>query len=62
MLRLTVLNRIDFKVRTLQIDDKVIKLQIYVCIGKTKEIILTLQQDTAGQDRFRTITTAYVYQ
>jgi len=35
---------IDFKVRTIQIDDKIIKLQVY---------------DTAGQDRFRTITAAY---
>eukprot|EP00026_Physarum_polycephalum_P011589 Phypoly_transcript_11824.p1 GENE.Phypoly_transcript_11824~~Phypoly_transcript_11824.p1 ORF type:complete len:167 (+),score=14.73 Phypoly_transcript_11824:634-1134(+) len=36
--------RIDFKIRTIEIDHKVIKLQIY---------------DTAGQDRFRTITAAY---
>jgi len=35
---------IDFKIRTMQVGDKTIKLQIY---------------DTAGQDRFRTITAAY---
>ncbi|XP_022090884.1 ras-related protein Rab-8A-like [Acanthaster planci] len=35
---------IDFKIRTIELDGKKIKLQIW---------------DTAGQDRFRTITTAY---
>mmetsp|Transcript_42837 Transcript_42837/g.93877 ORF Transcript_42837/g.93877 Transcript_42837/m.93877 type:complete len:215 (-) Transcript_42837:592-1236(-) len=35
---------IDFKIRTITLDDKRIKLQIW---------------DTAGQERFRTITTAY---
>ena len=35
---------IDFKIKTIQLDDKVIKLQIW---------------DTAGQERFRTITTSY---
>lgn len=35
---------IDFKIRTIEINDKKIKLQIW---------------DTAGQERFRTITTAY---
>ncbi|KCV69667.1 rab family, other [Fonticula alba] len=35
---------IDFKIRTIELDGKRIKLQIW---------------DTAGQDRFRTITTAY---
>ncbi|KAH0896307.1 hypothetical protein HID58_045875, partial [Brassica napus] len=35
---------IDFKIRTIELDDKRIKLQIW---------------DTAGQERFRTITTAY---
>ncbi|PIK41000.1 putative GTPase-like isoform X1 [Apostichopus japonicus] len=36
--------RIDFKIRTIELDGKKIKLQIW---------------DTAGQERFRTITTAY---
>ncbi|TWW67545.1 Ras-related protein [Takifugu flavidus] len=36
--------RIDFKIRTVELDGKKIKLQIW---------------DTAGQERFRTITTAY---
>ncbi|KAI3942008.1 hypothetical protein MKW92_017226 [Papaver armeniacum] len=35
---------IDFKIRTIELDNKRIKLQIW---------------DTAGQERFRTITTAY---
>lgn len=35
---------IDFKIRTIELDGKLIKLQIW---------------DTAGQERFRTITTAY---
>lgn len=35
---------VDFKIRTMKIHDKVIKLQIW---------------DTAGQERFRTITSAY---
>lgn len=35
---------IDFKIKTIEIDGKIVKLQIW---------------DTAGQERFRTITTAY---
>ena len=35
---------IDFKIRTIELDNKKIKLQIW---------------DTAGQERFKTITTAY---
>eukprot|EP00656_Telonema_subtile_P027498 TRINITY_DN295_c0_g1_i1.p1 TRINITY_DN295_c0_g1~~TRINITY_DN295_c0_g1_i1.p1 ORF type:complete len:227 (+),score=62.40 TRINITY_DN295_c0_g1_i1:96-776(+) len=35
---------VDFKIRTVEIDNKVIKLQIW---------------DTAGQERFRTITSSY---
>ena len=35
---------IDFKLRTIQIDGKIIRLQIW---------------DTAGQERYRTITTVY---
>lgn len=35
---------VDFKIRTLNLDDRVVKLQIW---------------DTAGQDRFRTITSSY---
>ncbi|KAF2619753.1 hypothetical protein F2Q68_00041470 [Brassica cretica] len=38
------LGKIDFKIRTIELDGKRIKLQIW---------------DTAGQERFRTITTAY---
>jgi len=35
---------IDFKIKSVRVDDKIVKLQIY---------------DTAGQERFRTITAAY---
>lgn len=35
---------VDFKIRTLELDDKIVKLQIW---------------DTAGQERFRTITSSY---
>ncbi|KAK0410561.1 hypothetical protein QR680_005196 [Steinernema hermaphroditum] len=35
---------VDFKIRTIELEDKVIKLQIW---------------DTAGQERFRTITSSY---
>ena len=35
---------VDFKIRTVKIDDKTVKLQIW---------------DTAGQERFRTITSSY---
>lgn len=35
---------VDFKIRTIEVDGKVIKLQIW---------------DTAGQDRFKTITSSY---
>ncbi|CCW72281.1 unnamed protein product [Phytomonas sp. Hart1] len=35
---------VDFKIRTLMLDEKVVKLQIW---------------DTAGQERFRTITSSY---
>ena len=35
---------VDFKIRTVEIDNKIIKLQIW---------------DTAGQERFRTITSSY---
>jgi Ras-related protein Rab-1A len=35
---------VDFKIQTIKLDDKIIKLQLW---------------DTAGQERFRTITSAY---
>ena len=35
---------IDFKIKTIEVGDKTVKLQVW---------------DTAGQERFRTITTAY---
>ncbi|OVA19492.1 Small GTPase superfamily [Macleaya cordata] len=41
---MVLLYRIDFKIRTIELEGKRVKLQIW---------------DTAGQERFRTITTAY---
>jgi GTPase SAR1 family protein len=38
--------RIDFKIRTVELDGKRVKLQIW---------------DTAGQERFRTITTGFYF-
>lgn len=38
--------RIDFKIRTIELDGKRVKLQIW---------------DTAGQERFRTITTGFSF-
>ena len=35
---------VDFKLKSIEVDNKIIKLQIW---------------DTAGQERFRTITTSY---
>ena len=53
---------IDFKIRTIELDGKRIKLQIvrdppfYSLFGIFSWMA---QWDTAGQERFRTITTAY---
>ena len=46
MVYILSLKRIDFKIRTVELDGKRIKLQIW---------------DTAGQERFRTITTGMQY-
>ena len=40
-----ILKRIDFKIKTIDLDGKKVKLQIW---------------DTAGQERFRTITTGFL--
>lgn len=58
---------IDFKIRTIELDGKRIKLQIvgfvfFFRASVFEQLIMTndeLQWDTAGQERFRTITTAY---
>lgn len=56
---------IDFKIRTIELDGKRIKLQIvrplfFVSRVQLSAFSLSLSQwDTAGQERFRTITTAY---
>lgn len=56
---------IDFKIRTIELDGKRIKLQIvrtlfFCLLNPAYGVSSTLcQWDTAGQERFRTITTAY---
>ncbi|KAG8864329.1 GTP-binding protein [Tulasnella sp. 330] len=54
---------IDFKIRTIELDGKRIKLQIGRTGLSLQIVFLTtyhlMQWDTAGQERFRTITTAY---
>jgi Ras-related protein Rab-3C len=48
---------IDFKVKTVFRGDKRVKLQIWVSFCGTK--LFPYLKDTAGQERYRTITTAY---
>ena len=63
---------VDFKIRTIELDGKTIKLQIVRCAGAraprtpraaqrapTPLPPLPAQWDTAGQERFRTITSSY---
>ncbi|KAK4687417.1 hypothetical protein P7C73_g2702, partial [Tremellales sp. Uapishka_1] len=55
---------IDFKIRTIELDGKRIKLQIVRpfprhAVAPPILHLETKQWDTAGQERFRTITTAY---
>ena len=51
---------VDFKLKSIEVDGKIIKLQI---VSKypfpNPKIIFKIQWDTAGQERFRTITTSY---
>ena len=47
---------VDFKLKTIEINGKEIKLQI---VKKKIKKIKILQWDTAGQERFRAITTSY---
>lgn len=55
---------IDFKIRTIELDGKRIKLQIVRLslqypFARECSFLTAWQWDTAGQERFRTITTAY---
>ncbi|XP_055334928.1 uncharacterized protein LOC129585983 isoform X2 [Paramacrobiotus metropolitanus] len=45
---------VDFRIRTLLVEDKLIKLQIGITVR-----VLTFQWDTAGQERFRNITASF---
>ncbi|KAG2521206.1 hypothetical protein JM18_006222, partial [Phytophthora kernoviae] len=45
---------VDFRFRTVKIDNKTVKLQIVRDVPVTRVL-----WDTAGQERFRTITSAY---
>ena len=55
---------VDFKIRTIELEGKTVKLQIVSCEPLTWCCLLCkwltlLQWDTAGQERFRTITSSY---
>lgn len=47
----------DFKIRTIELEGKTVKLQI-VSVHRVSGLT-SLQWDTAGQERFRTITSSY---
>jgi Ras-related protein Rab-8A len=49
---------IDFKIRTIDMDGKKIKLQIWDTAGTT--LLLRYINRVAGQERFRTITTGEI--
>ena len=64
LLKLSFFIGIDFKIRTIELGDKKIKLQIWFVYLRSllfKYLLSAhwLLRDTAGQERFRTITTAY---
>jgi Ras-related protein Rab-1A len=63
--------QVDFKIRTIELEGKTVKLQIVRCLH---HLVITtvcvqaltcfdlrsaVQWDTAGQERFRTITSSY---
>jgi len=59
---------VEFATRSIQCDSKTIKAQIWVallffvvggCIIQKENLIMSLIQDTAGQERYRAITSAY---
>ncbi|CAE7228277.1 unnamed protein product [Rhizoctonia solani] len=49
---------VDFKIRTIELEGKTVKLQI-VRVWFPSRGILSWDWDTAGQERFRTITSSY---
>ena len=51
---------VDFKIRTIELDGKTIKLQVLIWLSLKKcELRFFQIWDTAGQERFRTITSSY---
>ena len=51
---------VDFKIRTIELDGKTIKLQVLIRFSLKKcEPRFFQIWDTAGQERFRTITSSY---
>lgn len=58
---------VDFKIRTIELEGKTVKLQIvraflrfqYIRVCSSLTIADRAQWDTAGQERFRTITSSY---
>lgn len=50
---------VDFRFRTITIAKKTVKLQIWGTFSAPRLALLTRLIDTAGQERFRTITSAY---
>ena len=50
----------DAQVHKMEVNGKKVKLSIWVCsISGRVAHLLTFVQDTAGQERFRTITSSY---
>lgn len=56
---------VDFKIRTIELEGKTVKLQIVrfprneSAAASTTDLLVCAQWDTAGQERFRTITSSY---
>ena len=54
--------QVDFKIRTIELEGKTVKLQIVrspLALLLMNRVLTCSQWDTAGQERFRTITSSY---